>query len=340
MSCSYEEISAIVRGFLRLEEASPLAIIPLFEGGSRRSFYRIRYGDGASVIFMRYENDRRENNYYAALAGFLRKIGVSAPRIFHHDAEKNFLLMEDLGERDLWHYRQAPWEKRRGYYFQTLNMISKLHGFRLEDLSLAGVAMMDPFDSELYRWEREYFLVNFVQGVCHIEISPSEAEALEKELALLARVLAEAAPGLIHRDLQSRNIMICDDKPVLIDFQGMRCGNRFYDLGALLYDPYVSFTAEERQELLDYYYGLSGAGCERRTFQEMFRQASVQRLMQALGAYGFLGLKAGKREFLAYIPAGLHNLLEAAGAKPDLYLLRNLTLRCRESLERKRSDLP
>jgi hypothetical protein len=71
----------------------------------------------------------------------------------------------------------------------------------------------------------------------------------------------------------------------------------------------------------------------------MFRQASVQRLMQALGAYGFLGLKAGKREFLTYIPAGLHNLIEAAGDKPDLYLLRNLTLRCRESLERKRSEL-
>ncbi|MDO9585457.1 MAG: aminoglycoside phosphotransferase family protein, partial [Syntrophales bacterium] len=327
------EIRFVVRKVLGLAEGTPVEITPLARGGSQRSFYRVCCDNGATVMFMHYDASRLENNYYAALAGFLRGIGVSAPRIFHHNAEKCYLLMEDLGERDLWHYRQATWEVRRKYYFKTLNIIRKLHAFRQEDFPPAGVPMMEAFGPALYRWERDYFLQNFVQAVFHIELGVADAEALEGELALLADGFAEVTPCLIHRDLQSRNVMICGDEPVLIDFQGTRYGNPFYDLGSLLYDPYVSFTEEEREELLDYYYGISMPGYDFRASREMFRKASVQRLMQALGAYGFLGLQGNHPEFLAHIPAGLDNLIEAGAANPNLYLLRNLALRCREAIK-------
>ncbi|MDP2267977.1 MAG: hypothetical protein Q8K46_02310, partial [Deltaproteobacteria bacterium] len=67
-------------------------------------------------------------------------------------------------------------------------------------------------------------------------------------------------------------------------------------------------------------------------FRAMFQQASVQRLMQALGAYGFLGRQQNQPEFLAHIPSGLANLIEAASDNPQLCLLGNLARRCREAL--------
>jgi N-acetylmuramate 1-kinase len=332
LSYSDEEISIIVRNILRIEEKDPFEIIPIAKGGSHRLFYRVRFGNRESAIFMHYNSDRMENNYYAALAGFLHEIGVSAPRIFYHDSEKKFLLMEDLGEKDLWHYRLAPWEVRRKYYGKTLHIANKLHSFRREDFPVAEAPMMEAFGPELYRWEHDYFLQNFVTAVCRITLGPSEKEALEKELALLVKELTDATPCLIHRDLQSQNIMICNDEPVLIDFQGMRYGNPFYDLGSLLYDPYVSFTEEEREELLYFYYGLSGTKYDLSDYRHMVRQAAVQRLMQALGAYGFLGLKSNHQEFLAYIPSGLDNLLDALGLNPAFEHLRELACRCRQSL--------
>ena len=39
--------------------------------------------------------------------------------------------------------------------------------------------------------------------------------------------------------------MIKNGQPVLIDFQGLRKGCLFYDLGSLICDPYVTFTDEE-----------------------------------------------------------------------------------------------
>ncbi len=67
-------------------------------------------------------------------------------------------------------------------------------------------------------------------------------------------------------------------------------------------------------------------------FRALFHQAAVQRLLQALGAYGFLGRQGNHQEFLAHIPSGLANLIEAASDSPQLRLLRNLALCCREVL--------
>lgn len=332
MSHSSTEIGATVRKVLGIKEGQPLEIIPIARGGSARSFYRVRSGNSAICIFMHYDRDRRENNYYAAQAAFLREIGVAVPQIFHHNAAEGVIVMEDLGECDLWHYRQAPWDIRRQYYFQTLDMIRKLHALRPGDASMAGIPLMEAFGPELYRWEREYFRQHFVRGVCRIELGAAEAEALEGELVLLAAGLAGMATCLIHRDLQSQNVMICGNQPVLIDFQGMRYGHPCYDLGSLLYDPYVTFTAAEREELLQYYYCFYKKEYGLVHFRAMFQQASVQRLMQALGAYGFLGRQGNHPEFLAHIPSGLANLIEAVSDNSQLRLLRNLALRCQDVL--------
>jgi len=331
---SNAEITDIVCGTLGLADGMPLEITPINRGGSQRSFSRISCADGTALIFMHYDAGKQENNYYAAIAGFLQKIDVPAPRIFHHDPAGHFLLMEDLGGIDLWHYRQASWDIRRDYYFRTLDIIRRLHAVKKEDsTTVAMPPMMEAFGSELYRWERDYFRQNFVQAVCRIELSVAEAKALEEELAGLADSLLEAGPTLVHRDFQSQNVMICHDEPVLIDFQGMRYGNPLYDLGSLLYDPYVSLSGDEREELLDYYYRITTPGYDFKLFRAMFRHASVQRLMQALGAYGFLGLQGSHPEFLSHIPAGLENLIDAAGGAPGLCHLKNLALHCREAIK-------
>jgi len=327
-------IGEAVRGVMSLDEDQPLEIVSIVRGGSARSFYRVRYGgQGASLVFVHYSSDRRENKYYAALAGFLQDAGIAVPRILHHDAVRGFLLLEDLGEDDLWHHRREAWDRRRKYYFQTLEMIRKLHMVKEEAPRLAGIPLMEAFDLALYRWERQYFLEHFVRGVCGIELKSAEAEALEGELALLAEELAGMPSCLIHRDLQSQNVMIRGGAPVLIDFQGMRFGHPCYDLGSLLYDPYVSFSGSEREELLQHYYNAvpcPGFGLDH--FREIFRQAAVQRLMQALGAYGFLGRQRSHPEFLGHIPSGLANLIEAAERNPRLSRIRKLALRCRERL--------
>jgi hypothetical protein len=114
----------------------------------------------------------------------------------------------------------------------------------------------------------------------------------------------------VHRDFQSQNIIIQNGQANLIDFQGMRPGLAEYDLASLLYDPYVELTEAERAELIAYYRGrqLENGVTIDGDLDLRLRLCAMQRLMQALGAYGFLGLVKGHKHFLQHIPNALRSL--------------------------------
>jgi len=332
---SKDDLIRFAREGLGLSESISIELAPLEGRGSDRSFYRLKWNRKDSAILIQYDSKRVENAYYADIAVFLQGIGVSAPRLIRHDPAGCFILMEDLGDTDLWSLRNGSWEIRRILYQKTLAIIYKLHCLPEKAFPFARVMVMEGFGPDLYRWERDYFRDHFVKNFCGIELEPSVKRTLEAELSGLAERLIRTNRCLIHRDLQSQNIMIRDGEPFLIDFQGMRFGSPFYDLGSLLCDPYVEFNGDQRIDLLLYYYNLSKQDLSWEDFQKMFWEASAQRLMQALGAYGFLGLKKGLKAFLEHIPAGVQHLHLAASQAASLPCLQELAMGCQRATDQK-----
>jgi hypothetical protein len=300
---------------------------PIKKGGSDRQFFRVTLPHQDSFVFMHYGDEVAENAHWAGINKFMSSLGMNVPRIIAQDVPRHFLLIEDLGEVDLWSERFLRWEDRRDYYFQALTQIYRLHSFDLKSIH-ADVQLSESYSPRLYKWEHDYFLENLVGEVCKIKLSTSDTAKLMKELDALSAHLQKIEPCLIHRDFQSQNIMIKNDRPVLIDFQGMREGCLFYDLGSLICDPYVTFDDEERNELINFYYELMNPAYSRDEFIHNFWDGSVQRLLQALGAYGFLGLKKNKPAFLGHIGNGLENLLTAIDNVSGLELLNDLATEC------------
>jgi aminoglycoside/choline kinase family phosphotransferase len=323
------------REALGLSGSVSLELSPLEGRGSDRSFFRFGWKHKDSAILIHYDPKRIENTYYADIATFLREIDVPVPRLIRHDPNRRLIVIEDLGDTDLWSFRKAAWETRRVLYQKTLFIVLRLHDFLEKDFPLGRVKLAESFGVDLYRWERDYFRDHFVRGICKIGLEPSFENELEAELSSLAGRLSGTRRSLVHRDLQSQNVMIRDGEPFLIDFQGMRFGSPFYDLGSLLCDPYVDFSDSERGELLSFYFEVSKWNLEWQAFQNTFWIASVQRLMQALGAYGFLGLKKGLKAYLAHVPAGLRNLQLAASHVTSLPLLREVSQACMRVIEGK-----
>ncbi len=323
-----QDIQKFLNGHLGTDN---FELIPIKKGGSDRSFSRVLLPDQSSFIFMHYGTDVAENSCWVDVNKFLAGIHVAVPRIIAQDTKLHFIVLEDLGDIDLWSQRALSWEKRREHYFQVLRQIHKLHAFDLFRLP-SGLKLAKSYSKELYRWEHDYFLDNFVGAVCQLALPPSYIKDLQKELAGLIARLQKIEPSLIHRDFQSQNIMIRNGKTVLIDFQGMRRGCLFYDLGSLIFDPYVTFTANEQNELATFYYELMRPDYGLDEFIKNFLEASAQRLMQALGAYGFLGLKKNKSDFLGHIDNGINNLLTAATSAADLPMLRELAGLCIQKL--------
>ena len=62
-------------------------------------------------------------------------------------------------------------------------------------------------------------------------------------------------------------------------------------------------------------------------FRRVFDLCAMQRLMQALGAYGFLGLVKGRPQFLEHIPAAMASLDEVLERIPGLEVLGGIIAR-------------
>jgi aminoglycoside/choline kinase family phosphotransferase len=305
--------------FPRLEEAK-VRITPIEKGGSDRKFYRVRCSPEQTIILVKYNLEREENRHYVRIAEFLAEHKIRAPQIYFHDAAEGLIWIEDLGKADLWSYRDESWLVRRAFYESALDEIVKLHCVGGEAARAIQENLPAEFDAALYRWEQNYFVENCLRrffGVAEKQLS--ELLALPA-LGQIAEQLAERPRVLVHRDFQSQNIIIRNGQAHLIDFQGMRPGLAEYDLASLLFDPYVTFSRAECEELLAHYESKRAAAGKpvAPDFRQTFRLCGIQRLMQALGAYGFLGLVKGNKTFLDHIPAAMTSLRTLVGEISEL----------------------
>ena len=309
--------------FPRLEETK-VKITPIEKGGSDRKFYRVRCSPDQTIILVKYNFEREENRHYVEIAEFLAAHKIRTPKIYFHDPAEGLIWIEDLGKTDLWSHREETWMVRRAFYESALDEIVKLHSLPEEAGRAIQKSLPAVFDAALYRWEQNYFFENCVGGHFAVEEKTRAELAALPALHQIAEELAERPRVLVHRDFQSQNIIIRNAQAYLIDFQGMRPGLAEYDLASLLFDPYVNFSSSEREELLQAYE-------EKREhagkpvspqFRENFRLCGMQRLMQALGFYGFAALVKGNRTFLKHIPAGMESLRRLVGEMPPLEKLR------------------
>jgi len=310
----------------RFGSLSSAGLSPIEKGGSGRKFYRVQAG-GLPLVVANYQEDRPENAHFVAVAQFLEAKGVLAARVLEHDTEQRLIWMQDLGEIDLLTTQTSAWEERRSWYLDALAVVGELYRVPVEHGE--GVLHQRPFDAGLYRWEQDYFF-NHCLGD-HFGWSPEQQQTLRELPALseLAERLGARAPVLIHRDFQSQNIMLSGGRSWLIDFQGMRPGLAAYDVASLLCDPYAALPVFEQTALLEAApraLGLDENAAE--CFFEDYTGCAIQRLMQALGAYGNLGHRLGLPHFLDYIPVALRSLYLQLEHMPGLSPLADSVADC------------
>jgi N-acetylmuramate 1-kinase len=309
-----------------LLDVADIKIRPIEKGGSDRKFYRIRCSANQTLILVKYNLEREENRHYVEIAKFLDFHGIRVPKIYFHDASEGLIWIEDLGEQDLYGYRDDSWLVRRVFYESALDEIFKLHSLPESVCLEMKEHLPAEFNAALYRWEQRYFF-NHCLGR-YFEVGESKRKELVALPGLreIAKNLAGLPRVLVHRDFQSQNIIIQNGHAKLIDFQGMRPGLAEYDLASLLFDPYVELSDAERSELTGYYQQKQtedGRTIDR-PFDETLQLCAMQRLMQALGAYGFLGLVRGHEHFLQYVPRAMRSLRGIVAEIDDLKPLGSL----------------
>jgi aminoglycoside/choline kinase family phosphotransferase len=295
----------------------------LTKGGSDRQYFRLSPST-RPLIFCQYGQQTPENSRFAQHTDFLASYGVPVPRILARDLEHGRLWIEDLGTEDLWSFRDADWWViRRPLYEKCIGAVGRIHAITESSSPAGSLPPLGPeFNEALYQWEQDYFFDNYV---ARFSAAPAELAAEIRhgaELKELRTRLSSRPRCLIHRDFQSQNILVRQGDPVFIDYQGLRFGLAEYDLASLLFDPYVVLYRDQREELI----ALAEARSRNPQFREQLLACACQRLMQALGAYGFLGVVKQKPTFLRHIRPALANLREVAVNQGILPILAPLLM--------------
>lgn len=280
--------------------------------GSDKIFWQIM-GSSPPIIAVdgsRLTEDRwAENRAFLRIGQHLFRAGLPVPEIYHQDVDKGFFLIEDLGDgllAEAVHGRSA--EEIVGIYVRVADALLELQSRGIEDFDAAWCAQTREYDQAMIRThESGYFLRAFITGWCRLEPS----DQVRRELADLAETAAGIGPKLfMHRDFQSRNVILQDGRVRIIDYQGGRIGPPGYDLASLLSDPYVDLSTNVQDEIMDHYtahgvrLGLFGEDA----FRSGYPFLKLHRYLQMLGAFAFLTQAKGRPGFARYIPTALGGL--------------------------------
>jgi aminoglycoside/choline kinase family phosphotransferase len=303
--------------FVPLEElvqrafaASELSAIPMPGGASTRRYFRVALPNDKSAVAMFVPDGAAAEEIQKSHAGtrwpflevreLLAERGVDVPTVLAEDTERGWLIIEDLGDDTLANWLLRNPGDKPSLYTKAVTDLARAQR-SLAALPEGSVVASRTFDFDLLRWEIEHFREWGLVG----RGKPLAAADDARFTALadrLARRVASLPQGFVHRDYQSRNLMVVDDRLVWLDFQDALLGPRVYDLVALLNDSYQEFERSfVEARLAEYAEAARLPASDRAQLVEEFDLVTVQRKLKDAGRFVFIDKKKGNPSFLRFV---------------------------------------
>jgi hypothetical protein len=281
-------------------------ITALAGDASSRRFWRLAVAGGPSLVLMDYGAPFEGDTDDVRLHRVFESAGLRVARIVEAVPAAGCLVLEDLGDELL----EKRWNERPAERSALLAAAAALaaavaeRGTRALERSerAAGPAL----DAERFRFEMHYFCEHYAARTCNV--APSAA--LEQALAELGD-MAAATPRrvLCHRDFHSRNLLLAPaGELAMVDIQDARWGPDSYDLASLLRDAYIDVPEPWIEPVIDAYLARLADPPPSAEFRSRFEVVAAQRMIKALGTFGYQVTVLGRRRYGSAIPRVVERL--------------------------------
>lgn len=297
--------------FKTLTGKNPSKITELSASGSNRRYFRL-FGENQSFIGVA-GTSVEENRAFLYMADHFKKSGIAVPEVLLKSENDMFYLQEDLGDTLLFDY-VAEGRKTGVFHEREKQMLRKTMA-QLAEIQVKGAQNFDfsvcyplaGFNERSILWDLNYFKYCFLKST-GLDFQENKLEDAFYELTKI--LLRSDSQTFMYRDFQSRNVMVKNDEPYFIDFQGGRKGPIYYDVASFIWQAKAQYNAELREELLQSYLNSLKQlmPVDENDFREQLKHFVLFRLLQVLGAYGFRGYFEKKPHFLQSIPYAFENL--------------------------------
>lgn len=289
---------------------APESVEALPGAGSNRSYYRLK---GTPTLIGVCGTSREENEAFIYLSRHFQAQHLPVPAVHAVSNDGLCYLQDDLGTDSL--FQLIAHGRETGEFDSTEKELLKKVIRLLPRIQFEGAQGLDfgkcypavEFNHRSILWDLNYFKYCFLKAT-GLEF---QEDKLEDDFQKMSDVLLRSSSAtFMYRDFQSRNVMIKDDKPWFIDFQGGRKGPFFYDVASFLWQAKAQYPDTLKKELLEEYID---ALCkykpvDREYFFSQLHHFVLFRTLQVLGAYGFRGYFEKKPHFIQSVPYAIENL--------------------------------
>lgn len=289
---------------------APTSIEPLPGAGSNRKYFRLK---GKESLIGVYGTSTEENLAFIYMARHFSQKGLPVPRILAEAPDQSAYLQDDLGDTSLFQLIKQGREsgnfsdEETNILKQTIRLLPQIQFEGSKDMDFSYCYPQARFNRRSVLWDLNYFKYCFLKAT-GLEF---QENLLEDDFERMADTLLQIEPQVfMYRDFQSRNVMIREEKPYFIDFQGGRKGPFYYDVASFLWQAKANYPDSLRQELLDEYLDTLRPyhAIDKEQFLTTLRHFVLFRTLQVLGAYGFRGYFEKKAHFIQSVPYAIENL--------------------------------
>jgi aminoglycoside/choline kinase family phosphotransferase len=295
------------------------SLAPASADASFRRYFRITL-PGRSLIVMDAPPQQENCAPFIHAAKIFAAAGMHVPQVLETNLEQGFLLLSDLGDMT---------------YLGALNdsTANDLYGDAIDALirmQLASQPDVFPlYDEALLTREMKLFPEWYVAQHLKSELNAKQQEVLQTTFDLLNRNILSQSQVYVHRDYHSRNLMVCEDNPGVLDFQDAVYGAITYDLVSLLKDAYIRW---DEDQVLDwavrYWQKAKASGLpvpqDIADFYRDFEWMGAQRHLKVLGIFARLYHRDGKDGYLKDLPLVMDYLRRVCGRYIELRPLLRL----------------
>lgn len=323
-----ERLQALQDWAARQLGTDALDIAPASADASFRRYFRVT-AKGGDYIVMDAPPAHEDCRPFVAVARLFADAGVHVPQVLAQDLDQGFLLLTDLGNTT---YLSAlndaaldPGTARELYLASNDALI------RIQQASRPDV--LPEYDRALLTRELMLFPEWYVEKHLGVAMKDEQKAILDTVFErLLANNLAQPQV-YVHRDWHSRNLMVSDPNPGILDFQDAVYGPITYDLASIYRDAYIQWDEELQLDWVIRYWEKARAARlpvseDFGEFWRDFEWMGAQRQIKVLGIFARLYHRDGKDGYLKDMPLVMHYLRKTCERydelKPLLFLLDGL----------------
>jgi aminoglycoside/choline kinase family phosphotransferase len=304
---------------MRVPAGEPFTLAPASEDASFRRYFRVTSAAGTRIL-MDAPPEHEDCRPFVKVARLFGAAGVHVPAVLAEDLDNGYLLLSDLGHTT---YLQALSDADPTPLYLAANAAL----IRIQLSSRAGV--LPEYDRALLLRELNLFPDWYIAKHLGVTLTATQSAVLQNAFeAILANNLAQPRV-YVHRDYHSRNLMVSEPNPGILDFQDAVYGPITYDLVSLYKDAYVQWDEERIMDWLIRYWEQAKKASlpvdrDFGAFYRDFEWMGVQRHIKVLGIFARLFHRDGKDRYLQDMPLVMAYLRKACARYRELSPLDKL----------------